>query len=741
MYGASETGNEIAAHEVSPGDARAARTPIGRPIPNTQVYILDRAGRPMPIGVPGEICVAGVGLSTGYLGDAPAAAQARFTSSPLAPAGRIYRTGDRGRWRHDGVLEYVGRFEHLLKVRGVRVDPGEVEGALLAHPGVAAAAVAAQPGFDGDSRLAGYVVARGAAPAPAELRRFLRARLPEPLVPTAFVVLDALPLGPTGKLDRAALPVPPQAPIASRPPHGAIEHAVALAWEQLLGRPVGAEDDFFAVGGQSLLAAQLGARLTEHFGVELPLAMLFERPTIATQAAWLEAAVGSSPYTAIAPTGGAAAPLSFAQERLWFAAQLATRAPPPQIRFTLRLDGALDLDRLEAAMAAIAARQPALRTVFTADGPTVRQRVVERCPRDHGFEDLSGLAPGEQRTAILRRIGRERDTPFALVTGPPWRTRLLRLAEHTHVLIVAMHHYVSDGVSMQLWVDELDRHYAALGGGHAPELPELKIGPADVAVWQRRMADAGPWDASRAFWRQTLSGAAPLDLPLIAPRTSWATGRSGRIHARLGHREVEALGELARRERTTVFGVLLAAAGVVLGRLADRRDVTIGTISAGRDRPEIRPLIGLFLNPLPLRLRLDGDPTARAMIGAADRVLRAALAHSNLPFERIVADVNPERRPYRQPLFDVVINHQPPPTVPRIGDLRISHVFDTTPPGTPYELMIRTIAQGRELLVLLDHQRERYADDAVAGWLARYVTAVRRIVADPDQPISAVGEP
>jgi non-ribosomal peptide synthetase component F len=189
-----------------------------------------------------------------------------------------------------------------------------------------------------------------------------------------------------------------------------------------------------------------------------------------------------------------------------------------------------------------------------------------------------------------------------------------------------------------------------------------------------------------------------------------------------------------------VFGVLLAAAGVVLGRLTDRSDVTIGTIAAGRDRPEIRPLIGLFLNPLPLRLRLDGEPTARAMIASADRVLRSALAHSDVPFERIVADVNPERRPYRQPLFDVVINHQPPPVAPRIGDLRISHVFDTTPPGTPYELMIRTIMQGRELLVLLDYQRERHADDAVAGWLTRYVTAVSRIVADPDQPISAVGE-
>jgi amino acid adenylation domain-containing protein len=742
LYGASETADQVAAHEVSPHDARAPRTPIGRPIANTQIYILDRAGRSLPIGVPGEICIAGAGLSERYLGDAPAEARARFTASRLAPGGRIYRSGDLGRWRHDGVLEFIGRFEQMLKIRGVRVDPGEVEGALLAHAGVTAAAVAAHPGFDGEDRLVGYVVARGAEPEPAELRRFLRARLPEPLVPTAFVMLDALPLGLTGKLDRAALPAPPPVPIASRPPHGAIEHAVALAWEQLLGRPVGADDDFFTAGGQSLLAAQLGARLTEHFGVELPLAMMFERPTVAAQAAWLEAAVVRSPYTAIAPVGDAAVPLSFAQERLWFAAQLAAQAPAPRLRLALRLDGALDPDRLEAAMAAIAARHPALRTVFTSDGPTVRQRVVARCPRDHQLEDLSGLSSDEQRAAVLGRIRRERDTPFALVTGPPWRTRLLRLADRTHVLIVAMHHYVTDGISMQLWLDELDRHYAALTAGRPPEVPELTIGPADVAVWQRRMADSGLWDASRAFWRRTLADAAPLDLPLIAPRTRWPTGRSGRVHARIDRPEVEALGELARHERTTVFGVLLAAAGVVLGRLADRRDVTIGTIAAGRDRPELRPLIGMFLNPLPLRLSLDGDPTTRALIATADRVLRAALAHSDVPFERIVADVNPERRPYRQPLFDVVINHHPPPPAPRIGDLRVSHVRDTGPPGAaPYELMIRTIERGHELTVLLDYKRERYPDDAAAGWLDRYVTAVRRIVADPDQPISALGEP
>ncbi|HMG54513.1 MAG TPA: condensation domain-containing protein, partial [Kofleriaceae bacterium] len=671
-------------------------------------------------------------------GDVPAAAQARFTADPFAP-GRMYRTGDRGRWRHDGVLEYIGRHDHLLKIRGIRIDPGEVESALLAHPGVAAAAVTAHPGFDGEDRLAAYVVARGAgAPDPGELRRFLRTRLPEPLIPTAFVALAALPLGPTGKLDRAALPVPEPAPIASRPPHGAIEHAVALAWEQLLGRPVGAEDDFFAAGGQSLLAAQLGARLTEHFAVELPLAVLFERPTVAAQASWLEAAVLRAPGAGLARVGDAAVPLSFAQERLGFAAALAARAPQPKLRFALRLDGALDRDRLEAAIAAIAARHPALRTVFTGDGPAARQRVVASCPRDHRFDDLAELAAADQPAAVARHIAEERERPFALAAGPPWRTRLLRLGDRAHVLIVAIHHHVADAISQQLWIEELDEHYAALAAARPPAVPELTAGPADVAVWQRRMADTGYWDASRAFWRRSLAGAAPIDLPLVAPRTDWARGRSGSVRARLDARDTEALGELARGEQATLFGALLAAAGALLARLTGRDDVTIGTVAAGRDRPELRSLIGLFLNPLPLRLRLDGDPTARAAIAAAGRTLRAALAHADVPFERIVADVNPERRPYRQPLFDVVINHHPPVPPPRLGDLEVSLVRDMGAPVTPYELMIRTIMRPDGMLVQNDFQRERFAGDTVADWLARYVAIVRRFLAAPDQPISAV---
>jgi amino acid adenylation domain-containing protein len=739
LYGASETADQVAAYEVVPGDADAPRIPIGRPIANTQIHVLDRAGRPQPIGVPGELCVAGVGISERYLGDAPDGDQARFAASPFVPGARLYRTGDRGRWRHDGVLEYLGRFDHLLKIRGVRIDPGEVEAAIRTHPGVAAAAVTGCAGFDGELRLTGYLVARGAtAPPPDELRRFLRTTLPETWIPTAWQTLAALPLGPTGKLDRAALPAPPPMVIASRPPHGAVEHAVALAWEQLLGRPLGAEDDFFAAGGQSLLAAQLGARLSERFAVELPLGVLFERPTIAAQAAWIEAAVLRAPRAGIVRTGAAHAPLSFAQERLWFATALAPHAPAPKLRFALRLDGELDRARLEAAIAAVAARHPALRAVFTGDGPGARQRVAASCPRDHLVDDLSALGPADQAAAIRRHVDDERDRPFALAEGPPWRTRLLALGHHAHVLIVVMHHYVSDGISVQLWLDEVHEHYAALTAHRIPVVAELPVGPADVAVWQRRMADTGFWDASREYWRTTLAGAAPVELPLIAPRAGWATGSSGSVRAQVDGATADALAAVGQREATTLFGALVAALGVLLHQLTGRRDVVVGTIAAGRDRPELRPMIALLLNPLPLRLALDGDPQLRELVGAAGRVLRGALAHGEVPFERIVADVNPERRPYRQPLFDVVINHHPSAPPPRLGDLAVSYLRGLGAPVTPYELMVRTIARPRGLTVQLDFQRDRFADDVVDGWLARYVAILGRIADAPELRLSAL---
>jgi amino acid adenylation domain-containing protein len=734
LYGASETADQVAAHPVTAVDP--VRTPIGRPIANARLYVLGRDGGLQPVGVIGELCASGVGVSTGYLD--PAANADKFVADPFTPGATMYRTGDRGRWRHDGVLEYLGRLDHVVKVRGIRIDPGEVEAALLAHPGVAAAAVVARPGFDGENRLAAYVVARaGGELAPGDLRRHLRTRLPETLIPTAFVALAALPLGATGKVDRAALPAPALGAATSRAPGTAVEHAVALAWEQVLGRPVGADDDFFAAGGQSLIAAQLGARLAERFAVELPLPVLFERPTVAAQAAWLEDAARQVPGARIVRAPAGPVPLSFAQERLWFAHALAPDTPAPKLRVAYHLEGDLDAAALEAAMVAVAARHASLRTQFVGDHKSVRQVVAAACPRDHLDADLSGLSGDAQERAIRRHIDDERERPFDLAAGPPWRTRLLRLGERAHVLVLTVHHFVGDGISLQLWLQEVHACYAARLARETPELPALEVQAIDVAAWQRDGTAAVP-EPSRRFWRETLAGATALDLPILAPRTAWST-RGGTSRADLAPAHVRALHALARREQCTTFAVMLAATYVLLREAAGTPDVTIGTIAAGRDRPEVRHLIGLFLNPLPLRLAIDGDPALVDVIRQAGRASRAALAHADVPFERIVADVNPERRPYRQPLFDVVLNHHPHAPPLELGALRVAHVQGVGAPVTPYELMIRIIERRSALTVRIDYQRERFADATIQGWLARYVDVLRVMTEDPERRISACG--
>ncbi|HEY1816138.1 MAG TPA: condensation domain-containing protein [Kofleriaceae bacterium] len=728
LYGASETADQVAAYEVAAPDP--LRTPIGKPIANSRVYVVDELGLPVPIGVTGELCIAGVGVAgSDIAGGAPTA---------FVAGERAYRSGDRGRWRYDGELEYLGRVDHLLKIRGVRVDPGEVEAALLERPELTAAVVTAQLGATGDARLVAHVVvAPGARIDAHELRRRLRARLPEPLIPTSFVEMAALPLGPTGKIDRAALPPsPPPAPISSRAPSGATEHAVALAWEHVLGRPVGAEDDFFAAGGESLLAALLGARLAERFGVEPPLSVLFERPTVAAQAAWIDEALHAASATAIPRTPpGEAMPLSFAQERLWFAMQLAPSAPAPKLRSALRIEGPLDRDRLEAALRSVAERQSALRTVFEDARGEVRQRVLADVPRDHVELDFSAEERSRLDELVYAQLGIERDRPFDLANGPPWRTRLLRFGPELHVLAITMHHLVTDGISLGVWRDELHEHYAA--GGRAGELTPLVASTIDVAAWQRRAAESATWPVSRRFWKDGLAGARAIELPLAHPRVAWSAGASGRVRAELDEPTAEALATLARAEGTTVFGALLAATAALLRELTGEDDLVVGTIAGGRDRPEVRPLVGLFLNPLPLRVDASGDPSLRELVRRAGAVTRAALAHGEVPFERIVADVNPSRRAFRQPLFDVVLNHHPIADPPRLGDLTVRHVRGVTAPVAPYELMIRTIAR-RGITVQLDFQRERFDEPSVAQWLARYLELLRAMAGDASRTLSSL---
>ncbi|MFN0245622.1 MAG: condensation domain-containing protein, partial [Kofleriaceae bacterium] len=707
LYGASETADQVAAYEVTGVDP--VRTPIGTPIANTRIYVLDDAQELVPIGVAGELCAAGVGISTRYLGDS-ADTRRVFVPDPFVSGERMYRTGDRGRWRHDGILDFLGRASDRIKVRGVRVDPADVEHALLAHADVTAVAVTVQ-----GERLAAHIVCRHGAPldAPA-LRRFLRGQLPEPWIPTLMASVPTLPLGPTGKIDRAALPPILEVACASRAPAGDLELAVASEWELILGRRVGAEDDFFAAGGESLTAAQLGARLGERFGLDVPLTTLFERPTVAAQAEWLHAALRTNPTSRVTPLAGDrwVAP-SFAQERLWFSHSMTPLAPQPTLRSAIHIEGALDPDRLERAIRQVASRHGALRTVFTTR-PVLAQRVVPTCPRAHRDVDLSGLPPTERDVALRATLDEDRDHTFALESGPPWRTTLVKVGPTSYVLLFAVHHLVADGLSVQLWFDELHVFYEQ----DRPELAPQLINAADLALWQRRTVGSA---ASSVYWRATLAGATPLDLPLRTPRRGWPDGTAGHVRGQIGLDVLSRLGALASGEQVTMFSVMLAAAYMLLHRVTGATDLVVGTIHGGREVPQARGAFGLFLNPLALRCDLAGDLAANEVVRRAGATARAALAHAELPFERVVADVNPARSPFRHPLFDVVLNHHPPAPELRLGELSVEAVRGVRMSVVPYELMLRTITSSRGLAVQFDFQRDRFDEATVAAWHAEYL--------------------
>jgi amino acid adenylation domain-containing protein len=719
LYGLSEVAGEATWHEIR--DAAGPRVPIGVPGPNTRAYVVDVRGELAPVGVWGELWIGGAGVARGYLGR-PDDTQARFVDDPFRAGGRAFRTGDRARTRSDGVLELAGRLDTQLKIRGVRVEPAEVEQALRRHPAVHDAAVTAVRALDGENRLVAYVTPEGdGLPEARELRQFLRASLAEPLVPTHIVALEALPLGPAGKLDLGALPAPDLRSAAdAAQPLTATEAVVAEAWAAVLGTgPVGLEDDFFALGGYSLLVAQLAADLGRTFAIDVPLAVLFDASTVAAQAARIDEVrrVGPRWPALVRVPRSARMPLSFMQERMWFAE--ATRAGMPLhiLTMALRLRGRLDEDRLERAMGAVAARHEALRTTFNTVGGVPYQEIHAHgaVSRDRAAVDLSTLAAAEQRAEILRMQADEKGRSFDLAAGPPWRTRLVRLGPEAHVLLVAMHHLVSDAWSMHRWIEEVNAHYTALPG---QALSELMVQPADVAAWQRQSLENGAFDRARAYWCERLTRSPAAELPSDGPRDR-ADGAW--LAAILTPAQTAAVRALARSGGASTFMVLLAALDLLVAELTGDEDVTIGTLVAGRDHPLVRPLIGVFLNTLPLRVNVRGATSLAEVLPRARDATRGALANGEVPFERIVADVNPVRSPRRNPLFDVALNYLPPGLSQKIGDLTVEFVEPATAISSPFDILWRVIERGDSLQLRVEYRHGQFSAGRVQTWLDRYL--------------------
>jgi amino acid adenylation domain-containing protein len=662
------------------------RPAIGAPLDHARIYLLDAGMQPVPVGVAGELWAGGAGLGRGYLGRPDLTAE-RFLPDPFAgaegrePGGRLYRTGDLARRRPDGVLEYLGRRDGQVKIRGHRIELFEVEAALARHPGVRQAAVAVRGAADGyrsgSRRLVACVVPRdGAAPpSPAELRDFLAASLPAPMIPSAWARVSSLPLTATGKLDRRALSrIDPEEGsedgAETVAPRDAAEELMAEIWREVLGVPrVGIHDDFFQLGGHSLLATQVASRIRGAFGVELPLRRLFEASTLAAMTA---AALGAERGGAAAPAfrrepRPGTLPLSFAQERLWFLHLLQPESPAYNIPLALHAEGPLDPRRLAAALSEVVRRHEVLRTVFADREGAPEQIVLPPAEVPLPRIDLSGL-PADRRETEARRIAREDAArPFDLQGGPLLRCLLLELAQESFNLVLNLHHIVTDGWSMGVLVREVRALYAG------DPLPEPPVQYADFALWQRRWLRGEVLERQISWWRERLRGAATvLELPADHPRPPVLSQRGAEHPFALEGELGREIAGLARREEVTPFMVLAAGLFALLSRLTGQPDLTIGSPIANRNRLETEGLIGFFVNTLVLRADLARAGSFHDLLLQVRDASLGAFAHQDLPFERLVDELQPQRDLSRSPLFQVAMALQNTP-LPEAGleDVRL----------------------------------------------------------------------
>ncbi|AEY93394.1 NRPS protein [Streptomyces hygroscopicus subsp. jinggangensis 5008] len=652
-YGPTETTTFATSCALTDPAAVPGTVPIGHPLDDMRVHVLDARLRPVPPGCPGELYVAGEGVARGYLGR-PGDTAARFLADPYGPSGaRMYRTGDLARRRPDGTVEFLGRADDQVKIRGFRVEPGEVEAALAAHPGVVDVAVLAREDRPGAKRLVAYVVGPAGQDG-EELRDFAARTLPDYLVPGAVVPLTALPLSRNGKVDRAALPAPEALPGRARvEPRTEAERRTAAVFGEVLGsEPPGAEDDFFQLGGDSILSIRLASRLAETFDTDVTPRAVFTHPTPAGLARLLDPRQGTG-RSAIAPVGrDGAAPMSYAQQRLWFLEEFAPGGAEYVTALALRLRGTLDTGALRAALTALVARHESLRTTFdSVDGHGV-QRVHPPQDVPLPVRDLSRTADPE--SALRGLLAEERSRPFDLRQGPLLRTGLIRLAENDHVFTLTLHHIVTDGWSTSVLLGDLAHLYRAQLGVEHDELPALPVQYADYARWQRGTEDTGAGE-HLAYWKRQLADTAPLELPTDRPRPPVRTSAGATTRLVVPARTVRRLTRLARDHGTTLFTALVAAAQAYLARLSGAEDIAVGTVTSGRDRPETQGLVGFFVNTLVLRSRAGAEEPFTGFLTAVRQTVLDAFAHQDVPFERIVDEVDPVRDTSRSPLFQVMV--------------------------------------------------------------------------------------
>ncbi|WP_328745021.1 amino acid adenylation domain-containing protein [Streptomyces sp. NBC_00285] len=740
-YGPTETTTFAATHHIRRPFDYPGTVPIGEALDNHRLYVLDSALRLVPPGTPGELYIAGAGLAQGYL-NRPSLTAERFVGDPFGPAGeRMYRTGDLVRWNHEGSLEYLGRADQQVKLRGFRIEPGEIESALTAHAAVAQATVIVREDRPGDKRLVAYLVAaQDVRLEVEEVQREISAALPEYMVPSAFVVLDALPLTTNGKIDRRALPAPKQSSDSGgRAPRTPVEEVLCGLFAAVLGLPSATIDDhFFHRGGHSLLATRLISRIRAVWDADITIRDLFQYPTVALLAERLTAASGGTRRPALAPQERPErVPLSSAQQRLWFLDQMEGPSATYNIPMALRLTGALDAEALRLALGDLLARHESLRTVYPVHEGKAYQFV--RAPEP---VELPLVAAVEEDLAGL--LGTEASRTFNLAGELPVRARLFRLdgSGQAHVLSLVIHHIASDGWSNAPLFRDLAAAYAARTQGQAPQWEPLPVQYADYALWQHKVMEEDE-ERQLGHWRQALAEL-PEEATLPADRARPATpSNQGTTHTVHGdaalHRELTAL---AQDSGATLFMVAQAAVATLLSRSGAGHDIPLGSPVAGRTDQKLDDVVGFFVNTLVLRTDLSGDPSFRDLLHRVRETDLAAWAHQDLPFDRLVEILNPERTTARHPLFQVMLTVGDTSTeAPRLGDLEGEFAFPSASVAKfdlTFAFAEHRGADGEPggLDVTVEYATDLYEARTIEAAADRLVRLLTAAVADPELPVT-----
>ena len=734
-YGPTETAINVTHWHCQAEDGE--RSPIGRPLGNVICRVLDEHLNPLPAGVPGELCIAGIGLARGYLGRAGLTAE-RFVADPLGEAGtRLYRTGDRVRWSRDGVLEYLGRLDQQVKLRGFRVEPEEIEARLLALDGVAQAVVLVR-----DGQLIGYYTAHTPLDE-RDVKAALAAELPEYMVPAQVMHLDAMPLSPSGKLDRRALPEPVWHTREHVEPATPLQQQIAAIWREVLGVPqVGLRDDFFALGGHSLLATQIVSRTRQACDVELPLRTLFdasELEAFATQVALIQAAGQRNQHTAIARVDRRQpVPLSYSQQRMWFLWQMEPDSPAYNVGGMARLRGVLDVGRFEAALQALIMRHETLRTTFPSVDGVACQHVAAQTGVRMDWQDLSALDAAERQQRLQQLADHEAHTPFNLETGPLLRACLVKAGEQEHYLVLTLHHIVTEGWAMDIFARELSALYDAFIDERESPLAPLPVQYLDYSVWQRQWLESGERQRQLDYWTAQLGSEHPLlELPADRPRPPVQSHRGELYRFDLSDELAARLRAFNAERGLTLFMTMTATLAVLLYRYSGQTDLRIGAPVANRIRPESEGLIGAFLNTQVLRCQLDGQMNVHELFEHVRHTVIEGQSHQDLPFDHLVEALQPPRSAAYNPLFQVMCNVQrwEFQQSRQLAGMTVEYLANDAR-ATKFDLNLEVTDLDHRLGCCLTYSTDLFDEPRIARMAEHWRNLLEALIADPHQRLS-----